>query len=195
LTIGPLLAVSLAGAGGVAAATGGLGQACSSDKDCRRYYRCRGSVCDVPPAMHGHADERTPVAELTSGGVTRGRFFVELAADGYQRMRGLSRRPSMARDWGMLFVFPDDVQHAFTMVQMQFPLDMIFIDGAGKVVDIISDARPGRHRVAPAHPYRFVLELNAGTAHSLGIEPGASLSLTGLRVDRQPAGPQRPPEP
>jgi uncharacterized membrane protein (UPF0127 family) len=189
-----MVCMYLSGTGAVGSADG-LGQACGTDADCRGYYRCRSAVCVVPPAVQGRADEGTPVAELASGGVSRGRFFIELASDWPQRIRGLSHRPSMAEGWGMLFLFPNDVRHAFTMKQMHFPLDLIFIDGVGKVVDIVSDARPNQVRLAPTQSYRYVLELNAGTARTHGIRLGDRLTLTSLPDVQQPAGLHPRPEP
>jgi uncharacterized membrane protein (UPF0127 family) len=149
--------------------------ACRADSDCSGYLRCLDRACAVPPAVVGLATAHTSTVELFAYGTSRGRFFVELARDDYERARGLSYRPSMAQGWGMLFVFPKEVRNAFTMDLMRFPLDMIFIDGSGIVVDIIEEAQPKVRRFAPSSAYRYVLELNAGAARAHGVEVGDML--------------------
>lgn len=195
LLAGLFVSMPLCGAGTMAETANGLGRACGTDGDCDGYFRCQSSICAVPPGVHGRAEERTPIAEFTTGGVSRGRFFIEIASDWPQRMRGLSHRPSMAEGWGMLFIFERDVRNAFTMEQVLFPLDMIFMDVAGTVVDVISDARPKQRRLEPAQRYRYVLELNAGTARARGIGLGDRLTLINLPDPPLAIGSHRPPEP
>jgi len=154
---------------------------CRIDRDCSSYYRCNPErVCAVPPAVLGQSDVRTPRLELVAGELSRGRFFVELARDGFERARGLSHRPGMAVGWGMLFIYPRAVQHAFTMAQMRFPLDMLFMDGSGKVVDIIEDAQPKELVLNSSKAYRYVLELNAGTVRARGVRIGDSMRLDNI---------------
>ena len=44
-------------------------------------------------------------------------------------MQGLSERQSLAEDKGMLFLFEKPDHYAFWMKGMEFPLDIIFING------------------------------------------------------------------
>jgi uncharacterized membrane protein (UPF0127 family) len=159
---------------------GTTGDSCRSDRDCTSYSRCLNGICTVPPAVSGHSDDQTPMLEFVAGEASHGRFFLEMARSGFERSRGLGHRPSMANGWGMLFVFPQTVQQPFTMAPMRFPLDLIFIDDDGKVVDIIEDAQPQAPILIPASPYRQVLELNAGAVHADGIQAGDSVRFTGV---------------
>jgi uncharacterized membrane protein (UPF0127 family) len=53
------------------------------------------------------------------------------------------------------------------------PLDMLFVDERGRVVNIQERAVPGSFdTIAAAAPVRAVVELNGGTAARLGIRPG-----------------------
>jgi uncharacterized protein len=53
------------------------------------------------------------------------------------------------------------------------PLDMLFVDAQGRIVNIQERAVPQSDDViASAAPVRAVIELNGGTAARLGIEPG-----------------------
>ena len=82
-------------------------------------------------------------------------------------------RDAMAPDHGMLFDFEEDQPVAMWMRNTRIPLDMVFIDRAGRVAGVAPDAVPYSEAVIPSPgPVRAVLELNAGTARRLGIGPG-----------------------
>jgi uncharacterized membrane protein (UPF0127 family) len=103
-------------------------------------------------------------------------FTVELAATPGERSRGLMFRRSMRPDHGMLFDFETPQPVAFWMKNTPLPLDMLFIDGTGVVVQIEADTVPYSEDPIPSQqPIRAVLEVNAGTAKRLGIEPGAKV--------------------
>lgn len=85
-------------------------------------------------------------------------------------------RRGMQPDHGMLFDFEREQMVAFWMKNTPLPLDMLFIDDAGTVVQVSPDAVPYSEMPIPsAQPVRAVLELNAGTARRLGIAPGAKV--------------------
>jgi len=71
------------------------------------------------------------VAPVTIDGHT---FHLELALDDETRMKGLSFRESIAEDGGMLFVFPNAARRAFVMRDCLADIDILFLDGAGRVV-------------------------------------------------------------
>ena len=74
----------------------------------------------------------------------------------------------------MLFDFQTPQPVAFWMKNTPLPLDMLFIDATGTVVRIAADTVPFSETPVPSEqPIRAVLEVNAGTAERLGIEPGA----------------------
>jgi hypothetical protein len=62
--------------------------------------------------------------------------------------------------------------HTFGMLE---PIDVVFVDGAGRVLRVISRLRPWRIAREPAA--RSVFEFRAGVAGPLGIEPGVSLGI------------------
>jgi uncharacterized membrane protein (UPF0127 family) len=82
-------------------------------------------------------------------------------------------RPSMPNDTGMLFDFGIEQRVSMWMKNTLIPLDMLFIDVHGKIVNIAERTVPHSLASIPAvKPVRFVLELNGGTASRLGIRPG-----------------------
>lgn len=90
---------------------------------------------------------------------------------------GLSGREALLKDQGMLFVFESDDRHRFWMKDMKFDLDIIWIDQAGQVIDLVSDLKPCTPLdcpvYAPQQKARYVLEVNAGYAKHHNIKIGS----------------------
>lgn len=97
-----------------------------------------------------------------------------------ERSRGLSGREKLSDDSGMLFVFPVDGQHSFWMKDMNFPIDIIWIDRSKRVVHVKNNAQPSSYprSFRPEHDARYVLEVAAGFARRHKIERGEKVSFT-----------------
>ncbi|RWR06435.1 DUF192 domain-containing protein [Sinirhodobacter populi] len=105
------------------------------------------------------------------------RFHVEIADDAEERAHGLMGREHLPTASGMLFVYPDEEPVAFWMRNTLIPLDMLFIDAAGRIVSIHSEAVPLDETPIPSGaPAQFVLEINGGLARRMRLEPGMVLS-------------------
>jgi len=101
------------------------------------------------------------------------RFKVELAETPEQMTQGLMFRTSLAPDAGMLFDYKEPTMATMWMRNTLIPLDMLFVDAQGRIVNIHERAVPQSDDViAAAEPVRAVIELNGGTVARLGIEPG-----------------------
>lgn len=89
-----------------------------------------------------------------------------LADSEKERDRGLSDRSNLLENEGMLFVFDEQVKPSFWMKDMNFPIDIIWIDESKKIVDITEDFKPSSYpkTVAPVLPVKYVLEVNSGFA-------------------------------
>jgi uncharacterized membrane protein (UPF0127 family) len=100
------------------------------------------------------------------------KFRVEVAGDEASQRLGLMYRKTMAPEVGMLFDFHTAQMEAFWMKNTVLPLDMIFIRANGTISSIAPNAVPFSETPIPsAEPVRAVLEINAGRAAALGIEP------------------------
>lgn len=120
-------------------------------------------------------------------------FTLDLALDDATRERGLSGRNDIPKDGGMLFVFPGyrvAVQN-FVMRDCAVPIDIIFLDGSGRVT--------ASHKMVPEAPRRvdesfeaynrrlklysskfsaqFVIELAGNTLDTLGVKDGQQIEL------------------
>lgn len=100
-------------------------------------------------------------------------FNVELAVTPAQRAYGLMYRMSLAPDAGMLFLFDREAPRAFWMKNTYLPLDIIFLDGKGRIVSIARNTTPlSETPIRSGAPAMGVLEVNAGTADRLGLADG-----------------------
>ncbi len=118
--------------------------------------------------------QQFPTSELTIISATGPhRFKMELAKTPAQMTQGLMFRTSLAPDAGMLFDYREPIVATMWMRNTLIPLDMLFVDAQGRIVNIHERAVPQSDDViAAAEPVRAVIELNGGTAARLGIEPG-----------------------
>jgi uncharacterized membrane protein (UPF0127 family) len=100
-------------------------------------------------------------------------FTVEVADDNEEIAFGLMDRESMDADKGMLFEFAQPREPAMFMKNTLISLDMLFIATDGTIEMIARDTVPGSLRtISPGVPVKSVLELNAGRAAALDIQPG-----------------------
>lgn len=108
------------------------------------------------------------------------RFQVEVAITDAEKQKGLGYRDRLADEAGMLFIYSRPEQYSFWMMGMQFPLDIIWINGK-TIVDIASNvpvASPGSMLTySPKAPADKVLEVNAGTVERLGVKIGDLIQI------------------
>ena len=110
---------------------------------------------------------------------------VEVAITPMQHQYGLMFVTALGDDEGMLFVFKTNAMRSFWMKNTRIPLDMLFFDDKGQLVNAIENVPPqtleSRRSAAPA---RYVLELKGGSVARHGIKSAARLLLpVGLQPD------------
>lgn len=95
--------------------------------------------------------------------------------------RGLSGRQSLAPNNGMLFNFNQSEIQYFFMKNMNFPLDIIFINDR-QVVNIAKNLAPEgsdpKNIYSSGRPADQVLEINAGEAEVKNIKIGDPVTIT-----------------
>jgi uncharacterized membrane protein (UPF0127 family) len=122
-------------------------------------------------AVTASASDPKVVEIATRNGVRL--FSVEVAADDETRARGLMYRRELPEEHGMLFDFQREEPVAMWMYNTYISLDMIFIQGDGRILRIAERTEPLSDRIIPSGgPVRAVLEVPGGTAKKFGIAPG-----------------------
>jgi uncharacterized protein len=108
-----------------------------------------------------------------------GKISVGIADNEDKRAKGLMGRRSMPENAGMLFVFDKETVLSFWMKDTYLPLDMIFVDDAFEIVNIVKNTKPLDKDIIPSvYPGRYVVETNAGFSDRNGIKIGDKISIS-----------------
>jgi uncharacterized membrane protein (UPF0127 family) len=158
-----------------------------------------------PPPADPHAGHTSgaaiaglPLIAFRAASGATVRLAVEVADTAELRTCGLMHRTSLPPDQGMLFVLEEDSAGGFWMRNTIIPLQIAYIDEAGRIVDIIEMAPAGSGNTpyvtadgrqiavpdgqqpppgaqiqvyTPRAPYRYAVEANTGwfDRHNLAI--------------------------
>jgi len=100
-------------------------------------------------------------------------FYVEVAETPEQLAYGLSNRAPIQSNSGMLFLFPTSIQASMWMKDVNFNLDMIFLNRSGLITEIYPSTLANSQAVIQSkEPIRAVLELHENTVNQLGLKIG-----------------------
>lgn len=100
---------------------------------------------------------------------------VEVATTSAARTKGLSGRPGLVGEEGLLFVFAHDGRYSFWMKDMRFSIDILWVASGGRIVEVTSNVSPETYprSFTSREPVHFVIEVPAGFAASHSIVAGA----------------------
>ncbi len=106
-------------------------------------------------------------------------FTVEVADTEAEREKGLGERDGLGQNTGMLFDFKENKKWKIWMLNMRFPIDIIWLDANGKIVHIKKNATPDSfpNVFIPETPATYVVELNSGAIDKTGVKLGDSVRL------------------
>lgn len=129
----------------------------------------------VPPGPLASVDGETWL--MSVGGE---QFVVEVAATPASRQRGLMGREYLVPGHGMLFLFAEPAPRTFWMRNVQFGLDILYLDADWRIVELVERAPPCQAtpcaEYPTPHPVQYVLELPAGSSDRLGLALGARIA-------------------
>jgi uncharacterized membrane protein (UPF0127 family) len=91
--------------------------------------------------------------------------------------RGLSSTANLDKQTGMIFVNNEVAERCFWMKDMNYPLDIIWVDDKKQVVHVEADVAPDTYPQTFCAQAKYVIELNAGAAATSGITTGKTLSF------------------
>ncbi len=111
-------------------------------------------------------------------------FSVEIVDKPREMMRGLSGRASLAKNHGLLFIYPDKNYLTFWMKGMNFPIDLLWIDG-DKIVGLEKNMLPepgvvdgSLKRYNSPQTVSKVLEVPAGSIEAANIKLGDIIKIS-----------------
>jgi uncharacterized membrane protein (UPF0127 family) len=95
-----------------------------------------------------------------------------LAKTEEEKVLGLSGKTHIEKDQGMLFVFGENDYHSIWMKDMNFSIDVIWLDNKFQVIDFISDVSPESYpsTFKPKKLAKYILEVNSGFIKENGIK-------------------------
>ena len=105
-----------------------------------------------------------------------------MADNPWTRMKGLLGRRGLDDGEGLL-IRPTGSIHMFFM---RFSIDAVFLDRELRILKVVSHLRPWR--VSASKGAKQVLEMGAGEAARLGLEPGQQLLLDEEERDERAEG-------
>lgn len=113
-------------------------------------------------------------------------FLVTIADEPEEWRAGLSNTNSLADQTGLLFIFDEIDEHGIWMKDMNYPIDIIWIDESFTVVDFATNVSPDTYPQVfrPDEPARFVLEVPAFTVETFKIQEGQTVRLPAETLPR-----------
>ena len=120
----------------------------------KKWLGCVG----VAACIGCHVYAATNLYALEIGGKLA---IVEAAVTPAARSVGLSSRPTLQGDFGMLFVLPADRPVCVWMRDTRFPIAAAFISAAGEIVELVELAAYSTEIVCAKVSVRYLLEMPA----------------------------------
>ena len=127
--------------------------------------------------------EQLAVVTFFPGGSTPVAITCEVASSHEERSVGLMSREELSADEGMVFVYESPHNVSFWMKNVLIPLDIIFLNENGAVVNIeeadveVDVPDENLWSYCSASPVLWVVEVNQGLCNLYGIDVGTNVSI------------------
>jgi uncharacterized membrane protein (UPF0127 family) len=114
-----------------------------------------------------------PLTPFTFGRIT---LQASIADSDAERVQGLSDTPYIPIGIAKVFIFDTSEKWSFWMKDMNYPIDIFWLDADGHVVHVVENVSPDTYpelSFMPPIPAKFVIETKAGFAAENNIGVGA----------------------
>lgn len=110
-------------------------------------------------------------------------LLASVASTNAQRERGLSNTHFINENNGMFFVFEEADSHGIWMKDMQFNIDIVWVDADNQIVDIEENVSPSTYPkvFSPDVPSKYVLEVMAGWVAKNHVQIGDNILVTPVK--------------
>ncbi|MDA9259626.1 DUF192 domain-containing protein [Gammaproteobacteria bacterium] len=102
---------------------------------------------------------------------------VEIANSDAKRRQGLMHRKDLAKDHGMLFLWPQSNTRCMWMKNTSLPLSVAYLSNDGVIQEIYNMVPFSEDSVCSVNSTRIALEVNAGWFKENGIAAGDKLDF------------------
>ena len=127
-----------------------------------------------PPVLDLATYPRSTLTIVTAKGAHE--FDVWIADNADRQRQGLMYVRDLPADQGMLFINEEPRVSSFWMKNTFIPLDMLFVDARGRIVEIFANTKPlSLEPVGASTPVLAILELRGGESARRGIRKGDRL--------------------
>jgi uncharacterized membrane protein (UPF0127 family) len=126
-------------------------------------------------------------APLISFTLSRISLQASIADTDAERAQGLSDTPYIPIGIAKVFIFDSAQQWSFWMKDMNYPIDIFWLDEQGYVVHVVENAAPDTYpefSFVPPVPAKYVIETKAGFATENNIGVGAIANMAPLERAR-----------
>jgi uncharacterized protein len=122
------------------------------------------------------------VYTLRVGKGSRTTYKIEVVVSPPALKQGLSGRPHLPAGHGMFFVFGSVAKQGMWMIDMRFPLDIVWLDENMTVVHITWNAPPCQNanqcpNYSSVKRVKYAIEMTAGEAAHYGFAVGKQLTV------------------
>ena len=104
---------------------------------------------------------------------------VKIAESPAEKQKGLSGRNFMRKNSGMLFIFSQPDFYPFWMKDMEFPIDIIWLDENLQIINIEKNITPDTFpkKFMPRLPAKYALEVNGGWSDKNEVKEGINIKV------------------
>lgn len=148
------------------------------------------SIIGVVGVMSIPSDSKLESVEFPRGTIKVGGIplEVQIADTEPRRVRGLMFQNQLPYDQGMIFVFDKAGVYSLWMLNMQFPLDMIWFDKDGNIIHIEKDIPPCKtaletmacQSITPNGNALYILEVTSGFVDKFNITENSKMSIISI---------------
>ncbi len=126
-----------------------------------------------------------PLTSFTLGRISLQASIADTAAE---REQGLSDTPYIPAGIAKLFIFDTNEKWSFWMKDMNYPIDIFWVDANGHIVHLVESVTPDTYpgtSFAPPVPATYVIETKAGFAKENNIRVGEVAGMTQILLERR----------
>jgi uncharacterized membrane protein (UPF0127 family) len=105
---------------------------------------------------------------------------LELAKSPQEQAKGLMNRQNLCDRCGVIFEFEKEQPLSFWMKNTLIPLDIVFLDKDGKILNIARNAVPQQQNPTydSTGSAKYVIEVKAGQSEKIGLQEGNNLKIS-----------------